>query len=155
MNKDRYRAAGGVVLDAGQRVLLIERDVVRSGRPVHEIRLPKGHVEKGETDPEAAVREVTEETGYCDLRITADLGEAQTEFDRAGQQVVRNEHYFLMMMRSSAEQPRELHPAKEESLFVPFWAPSLEEAEAQLTYESEQHFIRRARTALQQLIDGA
>ena len=155
MKKDRYRAAGGVVLDATQRVLLIERDVVRDGRTVHEVRLPKGHVEKGEADPQAAVREVTEETGYCDLRITADLGEAQTEFDRAGRHVVRNEHYFLMMLRSPAEQPRTLDPEKEESLFVLLWAADLDEAEAQLTYESEQQFIRRARTALEQLIDDA
>jgi 8-oxo-dGTP pyrophosphatase MutT (NUDIX family) len=49
------RAAGGVVL-AGDEVLLI-RD--RYGRWT----FPKGHVEPGETDEEAARREVEEETG--------------------------------------------------------------------------------------------
>ena len=61
----------------------------------HEIRLPKGHVEAGKTDAEAALREVCEETGYCTTRgIVTDLGEAVTEFTWKTQ-VRRNERYFM------------------------------------------------------------
>jgi len=62
-----------VVLDAQGRVLLLERDVERDGRLVHEVRLPKGHIEPGEDDRSAALREVCEESGYCDLDVLADL----------------------------------------------------------------------------------
>ena len=50
MQVREYTAAGGVVLDDAGRVLLIERWVLRGGELRHEIRLPKGHVEPGETD---------------------------------------------------------------------------------------------------------
>src|SRR5512139_2643988 len=75
-----YRAAGGVVIDDAGRVLMIERWVMRKGERVHEIRLPKGHVEPGETDEQAALRETCEESGYCGLAVIGDLGEAQTEW---------------------------------------------------------------------------
>ncbi|HRX04815.1 MAG TPA: NUDIX domain-containing protein, partial [Anaerolineae bacterium] len=72
----QYQAAGGVVLDADERVLLIERIV--DGQ--HEIRLPKGHIDPGETPEAAALREVCEETGYCDLEVLIDLGWQTTTF---------------------------------------------------------------------------
>lgn len=53
---DRDRAAGGVVLRAQSTVLVI-RD--RYGRWT----FPKGHLEPGETDEQAALRETCEETG--------------------------------------------------------------------------------------------
>ena len=49
-------------------VLLIERWIMRSGQLGFEIRLPKGHVEAGETDEQAALRETSQETGYCAAR---------------------------------------------------------------------------------------
>jgi 8-oxo-dGTP pyrophosphatase MutT (NUDIX family) len=55
-------AAGGLVRDAGGRLLMIRRNGFWD--------LPKGKVEPGETLEAAAVREVCEETGVCDLHIT-------------------------------------------------------------------------------------
>ncbi|MEJ5199970.1 MAG: NUDIX domain-containing protein [Anaerolineae bacterium] len=141
-----YRAAGGVVLDEQDRVLLIERIVWREGRQVHEVRLPKGHVEPGETDEQAALREVCEETGYCGLRIIADLGENFTHFVRDGRSVRRCEHYYLMRLTNPRRgEPSFDSPTAEESLFRPLWAADLGEAERQLTFETERRFIRRAR----------
>ena len=54
-------AAGGIVFNANNEVLLIHRN--------NRWDLPKGKVEKGETFPEAAVREVMEETGLSGLSI--------------------------------------------------------------------------------------
>lgn len=53
----RVEAAGGLVTDAGGRVLLI----FRNGR----WDLPKGHLECGERIEACAVREIVEETGVC------------------------------------------------------------------------------------------
>ena len=66
MKVRRYSSSGGVVIH-DDRVLLIKR----KERP--EIRLPKGHIEPGESRAEAARREVAEETGYAHLGIQADL----------------------------------------------------------------------------------
>lgn len=149
MQELKYRAAGGVVLDDAGRVLLIERWVTRDGRVTFEIRLPKGHVEAGETDEQAALREVCEETGYCGITITADLGEIVNEFKWPGRDlhVVRYEHFYLMCLTDAQRgEPRFNSPEAEEARFTPRWAASLTDAEALVTFESEREFIRRARS---------
>jgi 8-oxo-dGTP pyrophosphatase MutT (NUDIX family) len=143
-----YRAAGGVVVDATGRVLTIRRWVMRNGNPEFEVRLPKGHVEPGETDAEAALREVCEEAGLCSLSLVADLGEVETRFVHQDRDVLRHEHYYLM--RPGAAEPVTGHPMdpeSEEARFVPHWYAGLDAAEAALTFESEREFVRRARQA--------
>lgn len=56
----REYSAGGLVFDDHDRVAIITRHS-RSGHV--EWCLPKGHIEKGETSEETAVREIFEETG--------------------------------------------------------------------------------------------
>ena len=145
-----YRAAGGVVVDDTGRVLTIQRWVTREGQLVFEVRLPKGHVEPGETDAEAALREVCEEAALCQLCVVADLGEVQTHFAQRTRDVVRHEHYYLM-------QPCETHqvtghavdPNSDEARFLPHWYAGFDEAEQALTFESEREFVRRARRVAQ------
>ncbi len=145
-----YRAAGGVVLDAADQVLLIERWVLRAGQPTREIRLPKGHVEPGETDQQAALREVCEETGYCGLAVLADLGEGLTEFDWQDAHVRRTEHYFLMRLTDPGRSaPHFDSPTAEEARFRPRWAANLKEAASLLTFASEQYFALRGLDHLQ------
>ncbi len=68
MEPRRTRSAGGIVLgDAGTIAL------VRS-RGGHGWTFPKGHVEEGETDEQAARREIEEETGLTGLELIDDLG---------------------------------------------------------------------------------
>lgn len=149
MKLQQYRAAGGVLLDEDCRILVIERDVWRSGECRHEVRLPKGHVEAAETDAEAALREVCEETGYCGLTIAADLGEAVTEFTLDDRQVHRTEHYYLMHLADPTPgMPHFDSPTAEEARFHPRWITSLADAERELTYESERDFVRRALSAI-------
>jgi len=138
----QHRTAGGVVVDGGGRLLALERRVTRDGTPVHEIRLPKGHIDPGETPEEAAVREVREESGYQGLEITADLGEAESEYTFQGARHHRVERYFLMRLTDpgrGAPQP----VGEEEALFSPLWLDPGEAAE-RLTYPSEREFARRA-----------
>ena len=143
MRVRRHKTAGGVVLDADGRVLVIVRDVARDGRVVHEVRLPKGHIDPGETDEAAAMREVGEESGYTGVAIAADLGHAHSTFDFRGKHHERDEHYFLMRL-TSTERGTPQPSGKEEALFEPDWI-GLEEAAAQLTYASEREFVGRAR----------
>jgi 8-oxo-dGTP pyrophosphatase MutT (NUDIX family) len=57
-------AAGGVVVNEGKIV-----SITRHGIP----DLPKGHIEKGESPEQAALREVEEETGIGNLKIVKEL----------------------------------------------------------------------------------
>jgi len=139
-----YRAAGGVVVDDRGRVLLMERLVTRGGRPLLEVRLPKGHVEPGEADAEAAEREVCEETGYCSVAILHDLGDAITEFGLDSRHVRRTEHYFLMRVTGPPSAPQFDKSTPEEALFRVRWADDLTQAEQALTYASEREFAGRA-----------
>jgi 8-oxo-dGTP pyrophosphatase MutT (NUDIX family) len=135
-----YQAAGGVVINDGQ-VLLLNR----SHRD--EIRLPKGHVEPGETVSEAALREVTEETGFLCLAIVADLGSQRVQFvdPYRKRSVVRDEHYFLMRLLEKRRVERQVH----EHQFTPIWVPAADAA-AQLTFDSEKEFANRAVRWLQE-----
>jgi 8-oxo-dGTP pyrophosphatase MutT (NUDIX family) len=71
----RYNAAGGVVVaPGGKKILVLLRPGRRgpNGRP--EMRLPKGHTEPGESDRQAAIREVREEAGLSEIHVLEDLG---------------------------------------------------------------------------------
>ena len=137
-----YQAAGGVVVDSSGRVLLIERTI----NGVHEIRLPKGHIDPGEAAEAAARREVCEETGYCDVQILRDLGWATIAFETAETRVVRDECYYLMALVSDRRQPPHFQTV-DEALYSNRWASSFDEAEALLTFDGEQAVVRRARAA--------
>lgn len=132
MKTVHYDAAGGVVIH-DDHVLVLHRP------SRDEVRLPKGHVEEGESRPETAFREVAEESGYADLDIVGDLGHQVVEFDYKNQHVVRNETYFLMRLTS----PRQIARPKHELQFKPGWL-SWGDAVAQLTFESEREWVSRA-----------
>jgi 8-oxo-dGTP pyrophosphatase MutT (NUDIX family) len=135
-----YVAAGGVIINDGRMLLL--------DRPTRgEIRLPKGHVDPGESHDETALRETEEETGYADLEIVVDLGERVIEFERNARTVRRAEHYYLMRTLSDHQVPR---TPKDEAQFRPYWVP-MAEAVKQLTYLAEQEVALRAIAAYQTL----
>jgi 8-oxo-dGTP pyrophosphatase MutT (NUDIX family) len=133
-----YVAAGGVIINDGKMLLL---DRPHRG----EIRLPKGHVDPGETHDETALRESIEETGYGDLEIVEDLGERLVEFDNESRHYRRTEHYYLMRATSDRRVPRS---PKDEKQFRPFWVP-MNEAVKMLTYLPEQEVALRAIAAYQ------
>lgn len=147
MKTKSHATAGGVVVDAAGRILVIERDVERDGRIVHEVRLPKGHIDPGETPEAAALREVGEESGYWEVEITGDLGTARSEFDFRGKHHVRQERYFLMRLLRDENRGQRVRPGSEEALFAPHWLDPAE-AEARMTYPSEREFVQRARERL-------
>lgn len=105
-----------------------------------EVRLPKGHIDPGESAAETALRETEEESGYADLEIVEDLGRRVVEFDFDGRHVIREEHYFLMRLRSEMQTPRN---AKDHAQFEVMWV-ALADAPAQLTYAAEQEVAARA-----------
>lgn len=134
MKTVRYSAAGGVLAD-GERVCVL----LRPSRG--EVRLPKGHIERGEDPAEAAVREVIEETGYAQVILVADLGEQTVEFDTVGAfgtrvHVVRDERYFLLRLTGNGR-------GRGEWEFHPEWM-SVDEALERLTFEPEREWMRRA-----------
>jgi 8-oxo-dGTP pyrophosphatase MutT (NUDIX family) len=150
MKTKYHKTAGGVVLNGSGQVLTLEREVVREGRQVHEIRLPKGHIDEGETPEAAGMREVCEESGYCQLEIVADLGTAHSAWDLNGKHHEREERCYLMRLTEELRAAPQPTPGSEEALFEPLWLPLADAAE-RMTYESEREFVRRAAQVLESM----
>lgn len=88
-------SAGGVVVDTTDnrlQVAIIAR-INRGGRL--EWCLPKGHPENEETNEEAAIREIEEETGISG-RMLAPLGTVDYWFTVSGHRVHKTVHHFLL-----------------------------------------------------------
>ena len=129
----RYETGGGVVIYQ-QRMLLLNRPTRQ------EVRLPKGHIDPGESPVMTSLRETGEESGYVDLLILADLGSQVVTFQRDGQQYIRTEFYFLMTLQSETQIAR---PPEDATQFQPIWTP-VPEAVAALTFEAEKNIARKA-----------
>ncbi len=137
-----YTAAGGVVTSADQTEILL---LIRPEQD--EVRLPKGHIDPGETPRETALRETQEESGYSDLEILADLGTQLVVFSVDNKVVQRTEHYFLMRARSRQQIER---PPVDAEQFFTIWV-SWDEALEHITFEAEKLWIQKARAALKEL----
>ena len=127
-------SAGGVVVRKrdGLEVCLIRP----SGRSVWG--LPKGGVEDGETFAEAAVREISEETGIEGV-IEGELGSIDYSFysREAHGRIHKTVHYFLVRATGgdTAKHDHEVSEAR--------WM-HLREALRLMTYPNERQIVRRA-----------
>jgi 8-oxo-dGTP pyrophosphatase MutT (NUDIX family) len=135
----KYAAAGGVVIDTSRtRVLVLVRPKRLGPDGTPEIRLPKGHIEPGESRRQAALREVSEEAGLPEPQILADLGQQIIRFEWKARHHIRDEFYYLMIARSEGQ------PSEPEQQFERLWL-TWEEALSMLTFEAEREWVRRAR----------
>lgn len=127
-------SAGGVVVrdvDGSPHVLLI-RD------PYRNWGLPKGHVEGDEEPPEAALREVREETGLTELVLGPDLGTIDWHFRIRGTLIHKYCHFFLMVSHDGDTVPQQA-----EGITECRWLP-LDEAIRSVTYDNAREMIRIA-----------
>jgi 8-oxo-dGTP pyrophosphatase MutT (NUDIX family) len=124
----RLTHAGGVVRQKklGKTLVLL----VRAKPAPHDWVLPKGHIEKGESSEETAVREVREEAG---VQATVRRYLGLIEFDSPKGEHVRA-GYFLMDFVKDVEQEedREIR-----------WCP-IPEALSLVKFEDTRHLIREA-----------
>jgi 8-oxo-dGTP pyrophosphatase MutT (NUDIX family) len=122
-------SAGGVVIDAERRVLLIRARDLRE-RPVWT--LPKGALQAGETSVEAAIREVREETGWrCEL--IRDLEATTYWFQRHGVRIRKTVRWFLM-------RPLEKEGEHDHEVDEVAWADR-DDAMSRLRYDSDRRLL--------------
>jgi len=109
-------AAGGIVSDGKGDILMIHR--------LGCWDFPKGKVETGEAWPEAALREVTEETGLRDIVLAEPLPNTYHTYILRGTPILKITHWYAM----SAPQ-QSLTPQTEEDISQAVWVPREEVAE--------------------------
>jgi len=130
MTDEVVRAAGGLLFRQGAEGPV---EVVLVHRPAYDDwTFPKGKLDPGETDAEAAVREVEEETGLRS-RPVRDLGTTSYHDSRGRPKTVR---YWEMTPIDGV-----LGPANE--IDEARWVP-LDEAARMLTYARDRKLLLRA-----------
>jgi len=106
--------------------------------PYRKWGLPKGHLEEGEGEPEAALREVREETGLDELVLGPDLGEIDWTFRRLGRRIHKYCRFFLMHAPEG-----DATPEVSEGITDCRWLP-VDEAARKVAYENARRVILRA-----------
>ncbi len=102
---------------------------------------PKGHVEKGESDVQATLRELKEETGIVDAEILPGFSERIRYFFKKEGRTIAKEVVFFVA-RTKTEKVTLSHEHKG---FV--WL-SFKEAVAKLTYDNAKNILRKAEAFL-------
>jgi len=129
-------SAGGVVYrreDEGIEMALAAR---RTRRGELAWGLAKGAIEPGESEEQAAVREVLEETGL-EVDVEADLGDIRYFYVWEGVRVRKRVHFFLMRMTGGDVED---HDTEMEDVR---WFP-LRLAVKRAAYKGEREVIERA-----------
>ena len=134
---ERQFSAGGVVIKKERKevkVLLIKDSYG------HWI-WPKGHIEKGESDEEAAIREISEETGLKTLEIVKKLGKQEYYFTLKGKKIFKTVTVFLLKANA-----REKLKIQAEEIEDARWF-SAEKALETIEYEGSRTHLKKAISA--------
>ncbi|HEY5371473.1 MAG TPA: NUDIX hydrolase [Hanamia sp.] len=108
------KAAGGLVTNSDGEILMI----LRRGK----WDLPKGHLDKGETLEECALREVTEETGLKNLELGQFIQITLHTYSLFGKHILKETHWYLM----NAKGDENLIPQTEEHITEIRWIKKTE-----------------------------
>ena len=133
-------SCGGVVIFRGKILLLYKNYRKRYGGWV----LPKGTVEKGETYPTTALREVREESG-AKAKIVEYIGKSGYTFTVPEDTVDKEVHWYLMKSESYYSKPQR------EEFFMDSGYYKFHEAYHLLKFANEKEILERAYEDYQRL----
>ncbi|MCH7658837.1 MAG: NUDIX domain-containing protein [Bacteroidetes bacterium] len=124
MSKTKHFSAGGIVLKKikNEYMILLVQHSKHKGWD-----FPKGHLNKGETSEQAAIREVGEETGVVG-EILEKAGQTQYFFTQDGEKIFKTVNFFFMKFVEQKE------ATTAEEVMDEKWL-SVEEVESQLTFK--------------------
>jgi 8-oxo-dGTP pyrophosphatase MutT (NUDIX family) len=136
----RELSAGGVVVRGEEIVVIVPTRRASDGSRV--LALPKGHIDPGENELQAATREVREETGVVGEPVR-ELGEARYWYRRDGQTIPKSVKFFLF---SYVEGDTDDHDDEVEQAR---WI-KLADAQSELSHAAEREMVALAAEFLEQ-----
>ncbi len=119
------KSCGAIVID-NEKVLVVKHNA-------GHVSFPKGHMEKGETEKETAIREVKEETG---IDIEVDTNYRYTISYSPKEGVMKDVVFFLGKATGGELKPQEKEVSKVE--FIPF-----NEVESSITHDDVKELFRQ------------
>lgn len=126
-------SAGGVVVERGKVLCIFDTER-------HQLSLPKGKLDPGETAAVAAVREVQEETGYH-VRVVQLVGQTRYRYRHAdGAVISKTVDYFFCRLVDRRKRQTKLSPHEH---LVARWLP-VSAALQQLTFPSLRRCVQQA-----------
>src|SRR3954453_14558339 len=132
--REHEHSAGGVGVRGEDTIVIVPIRRTADGRQV--LALPKGHVDPGESEREAAEREVREEAGV-EAECVEKLGEVRYWYQRDGKRISKRVAFSLFDYRAG-------DPADHDSeVEVARWMP-LADAVSALSYKGEREMAERA-----------
>ena len=136
-NHTEVSAGGFVISKSDPNLVALMARFNRGGKL--EWCIPKGHLEQNETNEQAALREVREETGLV-AEIITHLGEVNYQFIQDGKRIAKTVHVYLMQ-QTGGELSFEHDPHKEASELE--WV-AVSELLARLSHGNEKRIAKLA-----------
>lgn len=128
-----HEAGGGVVLNEKGEVLMIFRK--------NHWDMAKGHIEKGETKEEAAIREVKEETGLKKIELgDFVMTTYHTYKNRKKERCMKISHWYKMTSTS-----KKCYPQREEGIEKVEWMPYKTAEKITPIFKNIKRVLKRAR----------
>lgn len=127
-----HYSAGGVVIGPGNKIIIVSQNG-------NSWSLPKGHLEPGENEEEAAIREIFEESGIQDVKIIEKLGEydrGRIGFDGTGENLEQMKHITIFLCITNQETLRPIDPENP----IAQWLP-IQDVADRLTHPKDKDFF--------------
>lgn len=129
---DIHEVAGGVVIGPGNKIIVVNANG-------DSWSLPKGHLDPGEDEEQAAIREIYEEAGIQDVTIIEKIGEytrARTGKNGVGEDTSEMKHITIFLCITNQEYLQPIDPANPAAEWV-----ALQDVADKLTNPKDKEFF--------------
>ena len=139
-NMKKDFAFGGIIfknIDGTKKVLLAKKPQFTSWD------IPKGHKEGEETEMEAAIREIAEETGYKNIKLSEERVLVSYEAEKNGEKLSKTVTFYLGEQFGDENPKQNLDKDEDEQGMDVSWLP-LDEAVKLVTFSPFQNALKEA-----------